>query len=101
MLGSFAAKGNAVLRSRLGQELSLPHSVHKMLEQAVHEVARGNTVRVRPVAAKLSTQPAAKLLKVSRPHLTKMLERGELPYHRAEHHRRMVLEDLLVYKERR
>ena len=95
------ARGEAVLRIPSGHELTLPHSIYKVLEQVVHEMARGNAIRVLPVKAELSTQQAADLLNVSRPHLVKLLERGELPYHRAGSHRRIVLEDLLVYKERR
>ncbi len=100
VLASEAAQGKAVLRSPSGHELPLPHSVYRVLEQVVHEMARGNAVRVLPVKAELSTQQAADLLNVSRPHLVKLLERGEIPYHRAGSHRRVVLEDLLVYKER-
>lgn len=95
------AQGKAVLRSPSGHELPLPHSVYRVLEQVVHEMARGNAVRVLPVKAELFTQQAADLLNVSRPHLVKLLERGEIPYHRAGSHRRVVLEDLLVYKKRR
>lgn len=95
------ARGDAVLRSPSGQEFSLPHSVYRVLEQVVHEMARGNAVRVLPVKAELSTQQAADLLNVSRPHLVKLLKRGEIPYHRAGSHRRVVLENLLVYKEGR
>jgi excisionase family DNA binding protein len=101
VLASEVARGEAVLRSPSGHELPLPHSVYRVLEQVVHEMARGNAVRVLPVKAELSTQQAADLLNVSRPHLVKLLERGEIPYHRAGSHRRVVLEDLLVYKERR
>jgi excisionase family DNA binding protein len=95
------AQGKAVLRSPSGHELSLPHSVCRVIEQVVHEMARGNAVRVLPVKAELSTQQAAELLNVSRPHLMKLLERGEIPFHRAGSHRRVVLDDLQVYKESR
>lgn len=96
------AQGRAVLRDPSGnKEFRLPHSVYRALEQVLHEMARGNAVQVLPVKAELSTQQAADLLNVSRPHLVKLLERGELPYHYVGTHRRVVLEDLLVYKEKR
>lgn len=96
------AQGQAVLRDPSGdKEFRLPHSVYRALEQVLHEMARGNAVQVLPVKAELSTQQAADLLNVSRPHLVKLLGREELPYHRVGTHRRVVLEDLLVYKEKR
>lgn len=95
------ARGKAVLRSPSGDELLLPRSVYKVLEQVVHEMARGNAVKVLPVEAELSTGQAADLLNVSRPHLVELLERGEIPYHRVGSHRRVILEDLLAYKEKR
>lgn len=95
------AQGKAILRSPSGEELPLPHSVYRVLEEVVHEMARGNAVRVLPVRAELSSQQAADLLNVSRPHLVKLLERGGIPHHRTGSHRRVILEDLLVYKERR
>lgn len=96
------AQGRAVLRDpSSNKEFRLPHSVYRALEQVLHEMARGNAVQVLPVKAELSTQQAADLLNVSRPHLVKLLERGELPYHYVGTHRRVVLEDLLVYKEKR
>ena len=46
-------------------------------------------------------QRAADLLGVSRPHLIKLLEAGELPYHKAGSHRRIYLRDLVAYQKRR
>lgn len=93
--------GEARLIAPSGEKITLPHSVYRVLEQVVHEMARGNAVRILPVHAELSTQHAADLLNVSRPFLVGLLESDEIPFHYTGKHRRIVLEDLLVYKEKR
>jgi len=63
-------------------------------------MAQGRTVTLIPLDSVVSTQQAADMLKVSRPHLVKLLEAGAIPFKKAGTHRRIELKDLLEYQDK-
>ena len=84
-----------------GEELTLPHSVYDVLRVVVDNLAQDKGVRIMPVNAELTTQQAADLLNVSRPYLINLLRTEKIPYTMVGTHRRVRLEDLLVYQDSR
>jgi len=113
-----AAKGQRVLAAHLADDkatqhiqifdahnqahqIELPTMALRLLADVLAEMADGNAVQVVPIHAELTTQEAADILNVSRPHLVKLLEDGQIPFHRTGKHRRVRLADLMQYKEAR
>lgn len=84
-----------------GADLVLPRQAIELLRNLLIEMAQGNAVTIMPVHAELTTQEAANILNVSRPHLVKLLEEGELPFCKVGSHRRIKLQDLMAYQHRR
>jgi excisionase family DNA binding protein len=85
----------------VAHQIELPTSALRLLVDILAELAAGNAVRVVPVHAELTTQEAADLLNVSRPHFIKLLETRALPYHRTGKHRRIRFDDLMKFKAER
>ncbi len=94
-------EGVAKLIAPSGEILELPHSVYDVLRRILHDMAKGHILRVMPVHAEITTQEAADLLNVSRPFLVSLLEKEDIPYQMVGTHRRIRLEDLLVYRDQR
>ena len=76
----------------------LPDAAFRVLKAALEQMARGNVVAAKPIEAMLSTQQAAELLGVSRPHLVKLLDSGAIAHRKVGAHRRVRLSDLSAYR---
>jgi excisionase family DNA binding protein len=84
-----------------GEALELPASLAVLLRRLVHDMAQGRNVTIVSRDQLLTTQQAADLLNVSRPHLIKLLEQNAIPYSMTGSHRRIRFDDLIAYKRRR
>ncbi|EIM78418.1 hypothetical protein A3SI_03488 [Nitritalea halalkaliphila LW7] len=81
-----------------GKSISLPKKAVLLLQKVLEAMAGGKSVEVSTVSEELSTQEAADLLNVSRPHLVKLLETGKIPHKKVGSHRRVKLEDIKKYE---
>jgi len=97
------AARNALDALRAGKAVAfgkMPEGLKRLLLDLLTQIARNEPVAIMPLEAQLTTKEAADLLGVSRPHLVKLLEQGEIPFTRVGKHRRVLLKDVLEYQER-
>jgi excisionase family DNA binding protein len=82
-----------------GEAVKIAPAVGELIIELLGHVSAGNMVTLVPVSAMLTTQQAADMLNVSRPHLTKLLKRGEIDFEEVGKHRRVPLPALMRYRE--
>jgi excisionase family DNA binding protein len=81
-----------------GELVRIPQFAMDMLMEILKNMAEGRSVSVIFTDAELTTQQAADMLNVSRPHLVKLLEDGQIAHRKTGSHRRIRLEDLVRYR---
>jgi excisionase family DNA binding protein len=82
-----------------GSSISVPTTAVLLLEKVLNEMAEGKTVEIASFSQELSTQEAADMLNVSRPHLVKLLEAGKIPHKKVGAHRRVLFDDVKRYQD--
>ncbi|MEY4510099.1 MAG: hypothetical protein RLZZ450_2221 [Pseudomonadota bacterium] len=79
----------------------MPESVFYVLERVAEVLARGDSITVVPVGREVTTQQAADLLSVSRQYLVRLLDEGRIAFRKTGKHRRLRIEDVLEFKDKR
>lgn len=80
------------LREFIRKEQDSPLGV--LLQRVAEANEDGITVNLLADDAELSPNQAAKLMKMSRPHLLKFMKDGDLPFHLVGSHQRIKMSDL-------
>lgn len=82
-----------------GDAVQIAPAVGELIIELLGHVSAGNMVTLVPISAMLTTQQAADILNVSRPHLTKLLKQGDIRFEHVGKHRRVPLPALMEYRE--
>lgn len=81
--------------------VTVPREAFELFLEVLGQLANGHAVTIVPVHAELTTQEAADMLNVSRPHLINLLDEGRLPFSKTGTHRRLRVSDVMTYKAER
>jgi excisionase family DNA binding protein len=81
-----------------GRSFGITSQLVTTLLDLLDDVSEGRDVTVAPAGLPIGTELASELLGVSRPWLTTVLDRGDIPSTRVGSKRRVRLGDLLSYR---
>lgn len=82
----------------MAEPVSVPASAFRLFMEILDEMSQGNALVLIPYHRELTTQEAADLLQVSRPHVIKLLDGNAIPHRKVGNHRRVRFDDVMRYK---
>jgi len=80
------------------EKIKVPLKALQLLAKILEVTSQGKPISIVPIATEMTTQAAADMLGCSRPHLVKLLEKGDIAYTKIGKHRRIRFEDVMEYK---
>jgi excisionase family DNA binding protein len=80
--------------------LEISPKAFSLLQKMLELMDNGKSITIVPTEDSLTTQQVALILNVSRPHVVKLLEGGEIPFKMVGAHRRISLNDLREYEKK-
>lgn len=83
----------------LEKTIQVPLKALEILEEVLKSMSEGKPISIAAIGTEITTQKAAEILGCSRPYLVKILEEGKIPFTKIGRHRRLLLEDVLKYKD--
>jgi excisionase family DNA binding protein len=81
------------------EKIKIPLKALKFLATILCALSEGRPVSIVAGATEMTTQSAAEMLGCSRPFLIRILEEGKIPFTKVGRHRRIKVEDVMVYKK--
>ena len=85
----------------MGAPLRVPEVLFKMIIEVAQELHAGRSVLVITGEATLTPQAAADLLGMSRQFLNRLMDRGEIAFHKVGTHRLLLSRDVQKFADRR
>ena len=90
-----------VLLTPSGDVLELPKALNDLFVSVIQAMKQKQAVFLMNEDEAFTTQAAANYLGVSRQHLVRILESGQIPFHHAGTHRRVFFKDLVSFQRER
>ncbi len=98
-LRSISSPGVKIKIQETGEYITIPKKALSLLMTILANMSEGKSISIIPTDSEVSTQQAADMLNVSRPHLVKLLENNTIPFRKVGSHRRVLLRDLIAYEK--